>query len=115
MIDSIDMLSWIAAGGAVAGAAAYVYGYIVKPRGDRRWHTASLLFSGFALANLPLVLVNGANGANFFNAAVLVAFLLLSMGCQIRIAFRQRKTDRREERAPAPVAQAAQAAQAKAA
>ncbi len=91
----VDMLCWISAGGALLGAGGYVYGYVLKPRGDRRWHTASLLFSGFALANLPLVLRHGAEGPGLFNGAVLVAFLLLGMGCQIPIAFRQRRGDSR--------------------
>jgi peptidoglycan/LPS O-acetylase OafA/YrhL len=94
-VTAVDLLCWISAGGALLGAGAYVYGYIIKPRGDRRWHTASLLFSGFALANLPLVLRHGAEGPGMFNGAVLVAFLLLGMGCQIPIAFRQRRSDSR--------------------
>lgn len=94
-MTAVDLMCWISAGGALVGAGAYIYGYVLKPRGDRRWHTASLLFSGFALANLPLVLRQGAEGPGLFNGAVLVAFLLLDMGCQIPIAFRQRKGDRR--------------------
>lgn len=105
-MNPVDLLSWACAGGALTGAGAYVYGYIVKSRGDRRWHTAGLLFSGFALANLPIVLREGAQGPSFLNAAVLVAFLLLSMGCQIVIAFRQRKGDRRAPRSVEPAAQA---------
>lgn len=99
MWNPVDLLCWISAGGALVGAGAYVYGYVLKPRGDRRWHTASLLFSGFGLANLPLILRHGAEGPGFFNGAVLVTFLLLGMGCQIAIAFRQRKGDRRGSRA----------------
>ena len=108
MTTAVDLLCWTSAGGALLGAGAYVYGYVVKPRGDRRWHTASLLFSGFALANVPLVLRHGADGPGIFNGAVLVAFLVLGMGCQIPIAFRQRKGDRRgDARAPAPAPAAA--------
>jgi hypothetical protein len=76
----IDLLSTISIGGALVGAGAYVYGYILKPRGDRRWHTASLLFSGFALANLPTILKGGAEGPDTLNGVLLLTFLLLSMG-----------------------------------
>lgn len=103
MVDAVDILCWAASAGALAGAGAYIYGYILKPRGDRRWHTASLLFSGFGLANLPLILREGAAGPHVFNGAVLVIFLMLGMGCQIAIAFRQRKGDRRAaDRADVP-------------
>ena len=114
MISLLDLLSTVSIAGAVAGFAAYVYGYILKPRGDRRWHTASLLFSGFALANVPTVLRGGAEGMNVLNGVMLVTFLLAAMGCQLPVAFRQRKGDRRtpERRAEAaqPVAEERRAA-----
>jgi hypothetical protein len=91
----IDILCWLSAAGALVGAGCYIYGYILHAKGTRRWHTASLLFSGFGLANLPIVLRGGAQGPNVFNGAVLVAFLLLGMGCQAMTAFRGRRGDRR--------------------
>jgi hypothetical protein len=113
VIDPVDYLCWASAAGALIGAGAYIYGYIIKSRGDRRLHTASLLFTGFGLANLPLVLRNGATGAGFFSGAVLVTFLLLGLVCQAATAFRGRRADRRatdptlDRRRPAPERQAA--------
>ena len=95
MSNAVDILCWISAGGAFVGAAAYIYGYILKSRGDRRWHTASLLFSGFGMANLPLILREGADGAAFLNGAALVTFMLLGILCQAATAFRGRRSDRR--------------------
>lgn len=97
-MQPIDILCYVSSLGAMIGAGAYIYGYIIKAKGPRRWHTASLLFSGFGLANLPLVLRAGPNGADTFNAAVLVVFLMLGMLCQAATAFRGRSSDRRAER-----------------
>jgi len=100
-MQPIDILCWGAAIGALIGAGAYIYGYIIKSKGDRRLHTASLLFTGFGLANLPAVLRLGAEGPGFFNATVLVVFLLLGISCQAATAFRGRRADRRaSDRAP---------------
>lgn len=103
MISTVDLLSYASAGGALIGAGAYVYGYIIKSKGDRRLHTASLLFTGFGLANLPTVLRYGADATHRFNATVLVVFLLLGMICQAATALRGRRSDRRaDDRRAAP-------------
>ena len=109
MITATDVLCYLSSAGALLGAGAYIYGYIIKSKGTRRLHTASLLFSGFGLANLPIVLRAGPQGADTFNAGVLVVFLLAGMICQGATAFRGRNSDRRAERAD-PAEAPAQAA-----
>ncbi|HTI66062.1 MAG TPA: hypothetical protein VL460_00795 [Caulobacteraceae bacterium] len=106
MIDATDFLCYASSLGALIGAGAYIYGYIIKAKGNRQLHTASLLFSGFGLANLPIVLRSGAHGADAFNGAVLVVFLLLGMICQAATAFRGRKSDRRVEQPASDTASA---------
>ena len=92
---SIDVLNTICYLAALATGCAYVYGYIIKSKGDRRWHIAGLLFSGMALLNLPSVLATGGRGAASFNAMLLVLFLLMAVSCQALTAFRGRRADRR--------------------
>lgn len=94
----LEILQTIAIGGSVACAGAYVYGYIVKPKGNRRMHVASLLFTGIALANVPGLLNASTPGASTIYAVNLVAFLLLSAVLQAITAFRGRRGDRRENR-----------------
>lgn len=89
------VLQFIAVAGAVACAGAYVYAYIFRPRGDRRMHVASLLFSGIALASVPVVLGGASSDASTVGAANLVFFLLLSSLLQAVTAFRGRRGDRR--------------------
>jgi hypothetical protein len=89
------ILQVIALAGAAACAGAYVYAYIFKPRGDRRMHVASLLFSGIALASVPVVLSGAASGVSTVGAVNLVFFLLLSSLLQAMTAFRGRRGDRR--------------------
>lgn len=76
---------------------AYIYGYVLRPRGTRRLHVASLLFSGIALFSviglLPRVLTPGSAVAGM----TLVIFLLLSVVLQATTAFRGRAGDRRAE------------------
>jgi 4-hydroxybenzoate polyprenyltransferase len=95
------ILQTVAIVGAAACAGAYVYAYIFKPRGDRRMHVASLLFSGIALASVPVVLSSASSGISTVGAVNLVFFLLLSSLLQAMTAFRGRKGDRRagEQRA----------------
>lgn len=89
------ILQIVAGAGAAACAGAYVYAYIFKPRGDRRMHVASLLFSGVALASVPVVLSSASTGVSTVGAVNLVFFLLLSSLLQAITAFRGRKGDRR--------------------
>src|SRR5690349_4070012 len=99
---NINVLSTVCYLAAVAAAGVYVYGYVIKSKGDRRWHTAGLLFAGLAMINLPPVLQNGAQGLVFLNALLLVLFMLASLACQAVTALRGRRADRRaDDRAPA--------------
>jgi hypothetical protein len=103
MSSLTDVLCYASGAGALAGAGAYVYGYIIRSKGERRLHTASLLFYGFGMANLPAVLRNGAQGPAAFNGVVVVTFLLLGIVCHSMTALRRRRSDRRaEDRAAAP-------------
>ena len=59
----MDQLIILLKGSAVLGAlfcvGAYVYGYVLRPKGTRRLHVASLLFSGLALFSvIGLLLLN---------------------------------------------------------
>lgn len=93
----IAFLQGLAMAGAAACAGAYVYAYIFRPRGDRRMHVASLLFSGIALASVPAVLSSASSGVSTIGAVNLVGFLLLSSLLQAMTAFRGRRGDRRSE------------------
>lgn len=93
------ILQTIAIVGAAACAGAYIYAYVFRPRGDRRMHVASLLFSGIALASVPVVLSSAPTGVSTVGAVNLVFFLLLSSLLQAMTAFRGRRGDRRDRRA----------------
>lgn len=95
MSDLIGLLQITAIAGAVYCAGAYVYGYVLKSKGTRHLHTAGLLFTGVALANVPVLLVAQARGDVMTAKINLVIFLLLSVLCQSLGAFRGRKGDRR--------------------
>jgi hypothetical protein len=83
-----------------------VWGYVIKSKGTRRLHTLSLLFTGFGLANLPVVLRNGGDGPALLNGTVVVGFMLAGMICQALTAFRGRRGDRAAAPAQAASAQA---------
>jgi hypothetical protein len=93
-----DLLSVLCYGGGLFAAGAYVYGYIIKSKGDRRWHTAGLLFTGLALANLPPLIQTAVNTGRFFNAGAVTVLLLLGLSCQSVTALRGRRGDRRGDR-----------------
>lgn len=95
MNDLIGILQIVACVGAVYCAGAYVYGYVLRSKGTRHLHTASLLFTGVALANVPVLLVAEARADLMVAKANLVVFLLLSIACQSAGAFRGRSGDRR--------------------
>lgn len=90
-----EILQYVAIAGAAACGGAYVYAYVFKPKGNRRMHVASLLFSGIALANVPVILQTGSSSVSTVGAVNLVFFLLLSSVLQALTAFRGRKADRR--------------------
>ena len=89
---------------ATAGSAfcfgAYIYAYVFKPRGNRRMHVASLLFSGVALVSLIGLLDEVMTQGTAVGGVTLMVFLLLSVVSQATTAFRGRAGDRREARAP---------------
>ena len=98
---TIHVLSIISNFGALAGFGCYVYGNVIKSRGDRRWHAAGLLFSTLALAILPSILSGAAADRSPFNAILLTGFLLLSVTCHAVTSLRGRRVDRRSPRAAA--------------
>lgn len=95
MSNTGHILQYAAAGGALYCGLAYVYAFIWKPKGDRRVHVASLLFTGIALASLAVVIPSGMTGANAFALYSATLFLIASVACQSYCAFRGRRTDRR--------------------
>ena len=97
----LNTLIFLCYAGALFSACAYVYGYIVKSKGDRRWHTAGLLFAGLALANLPPLLRAGAANDQLFGGGMVTVLLLLALGCQSVTALRGRRSDRRGRAADA--------------
>lgn len=96
---TIHVLSIISSLGALAGFGCYIYGNVIKSRGDRRWHAAGLLFSTLALAILPAILSSAAADKSPFNAVLLTVFLLLSVTCHAVTSLRGRRVDRRAPRA----------------
>ena len=90
-----DTLSTLCYAGALFSASVYVYGFIIKSKGDRRWHTAGLLFSGLALANLPPLIQAGAGNGMLFSAGIVTLLLLGGLACQSVAALRGRRGDRR--------------------
>jgi len=99
MNDLVALMKVAAIGGSMFCFGAYVYGYVFRPKGSRRLHVASLLFSGVALVSviglLPQVMTPGSVVAG----VTLVTFLLLSALFQATTAFRGRSGDRRGARA----------------
>lgn len=93
----VAILRTVAVLGALFCVAAYVYGYVFKRRGNRRLHTASLLFSGLALANVAVLIPKVATPATMVAGVNLVVFLLLAVVFQSVTAFRGRAGDRRAD------------------
>ena len=94
MSDPIDLLTAATYVLVAVGGSCYIYGYIIKPRGERRWHVASMLLSTMGLANLPVVFRHGAQGA-LYNSYMVLLFLGAALLCQAVMAFRGRAGDRR--------------------
>lgn len=98
MQDLVLFMKALAIAGSLFCFGAYIYAYVFRPKGNRRLHVASLLFSGVALVSviglLPQVMTPGSAVAGF----ILVLFLLLSVLAQAMTAFRGRSADRRGER-----------------
>ena len=95
----MDQLIILLKGSAVLGAlfcvGAYVYGYVLRPKGTRRLHVASLLFSGLALFSVIGLLPQVVTPSSAVAGVTLVVFLLLSVVLQAGTAFRGRAADRR--------------------
>lgn len=98
MNNLIGILQAVSIVGALFCVGAYLYGFILKSKGDRKLHTASLLFTGIAIANAPALLVSTSRADLMVAKVNLVVFLLLSIGCQAFGAFRGRRSDRRQPR-----------------
>lgn len=90
-----DYLRIASIAGALFCAGAYVYGFVLRSKGNRRMHTASLLCSGVALANLPVLLSANIGGISVLATTNVVVFVLLSTVFQSFSAFRGRSGDRR--------------------
>lgn len=95
MSSTATLLQYACGAGALYCALAYIYGFIWKPKGDRRVHVASLLFTGLALGSLAAIMPSILGETNAFAAFCATFFLIGSVGCQSYCAFRGRKTDRR--------------------
>lgn len=98
MDDLVTLMKAAAMAGAVFCFAAYVYGYVFRPKGNRRLHVASLLFSGVALASVIGIMPQVVTPGTAVAGVTLVTFLLLSALFQAMTAFRGRVGDRREAR-----------------
>ena len=114
MDQLIILLKSSAVIGALFCVGAYVYGYVLRPKGTRRLHVASLLFSGLALFSVIGLLPQVVTPSSAVAGVTLVVFLLLSVVLQASTAFRGRAADRRatdrraeDRRAPVEVAPAA--------
>ena len=95
MDQLITILKVAAMLGALFCVGAYVYGYVLRPKGTRRLHVASLLFSGLALFSVIGLLPQVVTPSSAVAGVTLVVFLLLSVVLQASTAFRGRAADRR--------------------
>ena len=91
MTDPATVLQYVAGMGALYCATAYIYAFVIRSRGDRRWNSAGLLCTGIALASLAVVLPPATRGSGVLTSATTVLFLVLSVACQSFSAFRGRR------------------------
>src|SRR4051812_27973798 len=99
MTFSFELLLQIAALCGVAFCVgAYIVGFIIKPKGNRRMHTASLLCSGLALGNVAVLLSIDFSTPGLIALTNITLFLMLSAVFQSVSALRGRSGDRRGER-----------------
>ena len=100
----MDQLVTLMKAAAIAGSAfcfgAYIYAYVFRPKGNRRLHVASLLFSGVALASVIGIMPQVVTPGTAVAGVTMVTFLLLSVLFQAMTAFRGRSGDRRTARTP---------------
>lgn len=90
--------NFLSLAGAAFCAGAYVYAFLIRPKGPRRMHEHSLLMTGVALASVPWAL---AEEPLRVARGYLLVGLLLSVVCQALAAFRGRRSDRAREARPA--------------
>ena len=106
MDDLVTLMKAAAIAGSLFCFGAYIYAYVFRPKGNRRLHVASLLFSGVALASVIGIMPQVVTPGTAVAGVTMVTFLLLSVLFQAMTAFRGRSGDRRAARVPeaAPVA-----------
>lgn len=98
------VLEILALSGVAFCVGAYIAGYIIKPKGNRRMHTASLLCSAIALGNVAVLLTLEFSTPGLIALTNVTLFLMLSAVFQSISALRGRSGDRRgERRADGPV------------
>ena len=95
METATQLLQVAAFSGAIYCGLAYFYAFVLKPKGDRRFHVMSLFFTGMALLALSAMIPSVATTGALFAAGAATVCLLVSIGCQSFAAFRGRKGDRR--------------------
>ena len=94
-MDLPTLLKILCIVGALFCGGAYVWGYVLKPKGTRRLHTASLLFSALALGNAAVLIPTTVTPASTVASVNIVVFLFAAAVLQALTAFRGRKEDRR--------------------
>lgn len=95
-METANQLLEIAAfSGAIYCGLAYFYAFVLKPKGDRRFHVMSLFFTGLALLAMAAMIPSVGTTGALFAAGAATTCLLVSIGCQSFAAFRGRKGDRR--------------------
>lgn len=99
MNDLVTLMKAAAIAGSLFCFGAYIYGYVFKPKGNRRLHVASLLFSGVALVSMIGIIPQVVSPGTAVAGVTMVTFLLLSVLFQAMTAFRGRNGDRRGARA----------------
>ena len=94
-MNADQVLRYVCIAGAVYCAVCYLYGFVLNSKGDRRFHVASLLFSGLGLLAFAVVTPNAAQGPGIFATGTVIMCLLASAFCQSVSAFRGRRSDGR--------------------
>lgn len=97
METASQLLTFAAFAGAIYCGLAYFYAFVLKPKGDRRFHVMSLFFTGLALLALSAMIPSVSTTGALFAAGAATICLIVSIGCQSFAAFRGRKGDRRAE------------------
>lgn len=99
MNDLVTLMKAAAIAGSMFCFGAYLYGYVFRPKGNRRLHVASLLFAGVALVSSIGLIPQVMTPESAVAGVTMVTFLLLSALFQAMTAFRGRSADGRGRRA----------------